>query len=79
MDVIFTPNFHCKAQALNQVSFLNIYPAIKNQLTIDADALAAAATQPISAPGNTPDQPLGVIIGHFGWDNDVVPVVLVIL
>ena len=60
LDVIFTPNFHCKAQALNQVSFLNIYPAIKNQLTIDADALAAAATQPISAPGNTPDHPLGL-------------------
>ena len=59
MDVIFTPKFHCNAEALNQVGFLEIYPAIKDQLTIDADALAAAATQPISAPGNTPDQPLG--------------------
>ena len=79
MDIIFTPKFHSNAEALNQVRFLEIYPAIKDQLTIDADALAAAATQPISAPGNTPDQPFGIIIGHFGWDNDVAPVVLVLL
>ena len=57
--LILHQKFQCNAEALNQVRFLEIYPAIKDQLTIDADALAAAATQPISAPGNTPDQPLG--------------------
>ena len=59
LHVILTPKFLCNVEALDQISFLHIYATIKNQLTIDADALAAAATQPISAPGNTPDQPLG--------------------